>query len=182
MSDNVIKQGFWARIGQAFRSRRDEKLPGRDERIRVRIPVQVNSTKGVEQARTSPVENVVVGEYATIDVRSRERYCILRTHPVVNAFRLKVVAARNTCFEIDDARVGPGLFQFVEGGAPDIGRSHRPFYRAIGILRQLRILQCRLDVIFMKRRVARLWQYLVDAAPEHHIAAQKKPQRWPLMR
>jgi hypothetical protein len=34
----------------------------------------------------------------------------------------------------------------------------------------------------MKRRVARLWQYLVDASPEHHIAAQKKPQRWLLMR
>ena len=60
-------------------------------------------------------------------------------------------------------RAWPGLFQFIECGAPDIDRSHRPFYRAISSHCQLHVLQCRLDVIFMKRRVARLRQYLIDA-------------------
>jgi hypothetical protein len=28
----------------------------------------------------------------------------------------------------------------------------------------------------VERRVARLRQYLIDASPEHHIAAQENPQ------
>lgn len=52
MSEKPSKQNFWSRIGLALRGRRGGALPGRDERVKVRIPVEVASAAGVELART----------------------------------------------------------------------------------------------------------------------------------
>ena len=109
------------------------------------------------------------------------RVGVLRAHSIVDAFRRKVFTARNGCFKIDDARIRPPTVQFVERRAPHVGRGDRPRDWAIGVLREAHIIQCRVDIVLMQSRIARIRQYLIDAAAEHDVAAQKKPHRLPLV-
>ena len=122
-----------------------------------------------------PIKDVIVGENATVDARRRDTGDIVRIHPIVDALTWPWFASiGNRSLQIDDAGCGGGRIQRGKGITPDIGRIDSAWYRTVLPFGEMHILKCRAGPGLVKPRVSGMFQYLVDPAARHHIAAEEK--------
>jgi hypothetical protein len=66
-----------------------------------------------------------------------------------------------------------GSLQLAEGIAPNVGKVYRLWNRAVFRFGQFYIVYGGVEVALMEIGIAGIWQYLVDAAAEHDVAAQE---------
>jgi hypothetical protein len=76
------------------------------------------------QAGASPIEDMVVGQHATVDPGGRQTFRILGAHAVVDGFVGAVVAAGHGRFKIDDPRIRLHSLQLVQCSGPKRRTTH----------------------------------------------------------
>ena len=134
----------------------------------------VQCSKRIDQSGSAPIEHVIVGESAAIDAGDCKASRILGADAVVYSLGQKVLAARDAGFQVDDACIWPHAIELLEGRTPDVGQRQGCGDRAIRPLRQAQIVGRRTHVPFVDLRLAGTGQRLIDAAAQHHIAAQEE--------
>ena len=83
----------------------------------------------------------------------------------------------NGGLQVYDSQVDLGPLQFLQRIAPDVIEVHWPWYGAVRFLGKIDILLRVAHVWFVQSWAHGMRQRLIDAAPGHHIAAEKKAQR-----
>ncbi len=135
--------------------------------------------QGVQCFDTSgftPIQDVIVREDAAIDLGRRQAGHVLGMHPVVDSLWCRVVALRDCCLEVDDARVGSAALELAERIAPDVREGHGLFDRAVLLFRQADVLERALRVRLVDAGMARVTQGLIDAPTCHYVTGQKERQ------
>lgn len=96
----------------------------------------------------------------------------------MNCFVRRVcLGGRDSGLQIHDSQIDIGISQFLERVTPNVVAAHRPLDRAVRILSKIDIFARVANAWFVQARIHRVRQRLVDAAPGHHIAAEKQAQR-----
>ena len=137
-------------------------------------PRIVKNLQCLEQACLTPIEHMVVREFAAVDSGGGEGADVGRMHPVVDALVDPVVAARHGSFEVDDSGVGPSAGELVERVAPDVGVGYATWNRAVGALGEPHVVDRIAQVTLMDVRLGWLSQNLIDSAARHHVAAKEQ--------
>jgi hypothetical protein len=128
----------------------------------------------VKQTGLTPIENVVVGEHAAIELSSGETGHIARSHAVVNLLIRRHAVMRDAGFKIDDPQIRLLRIQFRQRLAPDIGEVHRSWDRPAPCLSQSDVAARIPDHRLEQARLCRMRQDLIDPASSHHITAEKQ--------
>ena len=130
------------------------------------------------ESGVAPVQDMVVGQYAAVDIRGRETGDVVRMHAVLDTLAGPGCAAGGDCgFEVDDTYVRRGLFECGQGVTPDIGEVHRPGNRPVGPFGQAYIVQRRLAIGFVNARIAGVGQGLVNGSAGHDVASHEERGR-----
>jgi len=79
--------------------------------------------------------------------------------------------ARDAGFQVYDVQIRPAILEFGNRFAPRIPEVDGPRQRPVRVLGKRDVFVRRRNIRFVKRRLARPRQQLVDAAPGHHVAA-----------
>ena len=80
----------------------------------------------------------------------------------------------NGGFQIHDSQIDGQVLEFLKRVAPDVIKAHRPLDRAVRCLGKIDICARVANVRFVQNRIHRMRQRLINAAPGHHIAAEKE--------
>src|SRR6266496_5182543 len=118
---------------------------------------------------------MIVCQSACADASGREAANILRVHTVMNSF------AGPRCFgrgdgslEIDKSEIHLCVLQFSQRIAPDVIEAQWSRYRSVSFLRKIDILTRITHVRLVQNRIHRMRQRLINSAPGHDVAAEKK--------
>jgi len=135
----------------------------------------VQGGQAVGKTLVAPVQHMVVGQHAAVELGRREARQVVRMHAVLDALAGPGLAAGGDGgFQVDDAEVRLMAIQFRQRIAPGIGIVHRQRQRAEALLGQGHIVARRFQISLVDARVGRMRQDLVDAAPAHDVAAEKQ--------
>jgi len=125
----------------------------------------------------APVEHVVVGQHAGVELRAAQQVDVARVHAVMDALaRPRCVRGGDRGFEVDDAQVRPQALELGQRIAPDLLGRERPRQRPVGALGQPQVVARVVHPLLVQRRIVRLRERLVDAAAAHHIAGEAYAQ------
>ena len=130
------------------------------------------------QTRTSPVQDVVVGQDGHVDAGGGQASDVGRMGPVMNSLAGPgVLAGGDRRLQVHDPGGGPraGVIEDLQGVAPRILEADRGRDRPVLALRQLDVSACVLHVRLVERRGDRVREDLVEAAADHHVAGQEEP-------
>ena len=137
----------------------------------------VQDVQCVEQTAVPPIQHMVVGQHAAIDLGSGDTGNILRTHAIVDTLGDEAITPCDCRFQIDDADMRTPTFEFAKGVAPDIRKINWLLDRTMQPLGERHVLRGGLDVRLVNLWVAWEWQDLIDAPARHDIAAQEDRDR-----
>ena len=77
--------------------------------------------------------------------------------------------------KVYDSQIDSRIFKYWKSIAPDVIEAERTRYWAVSFLRKSDILARIAHIRFVQNRIKWMRQRLINAAPGHHIAAEKEP-------
>src|SRR5213078_4609986 len=122
--------------------------------------------------------HVIVRQSAGVDARGGQGANVLWMHAIMNSF------AGPWCFgrgdgriEIDKSEIDLCVLQPAQRITPDVSEAQRTRYRFVCFLSKLDMLTRDAHVRFVQNWIHRMRQRLINAAPCHDVAAEKKAQQ-----
>ena len=100
---------------------------------------------------------------------------ILRMHAIMNSFAGPWRFSRGDGgLQVYDSKVDLCSLQFLQSITPDIINSQWTPYGSVRFLGKMDILTRVAHIRFVQNRINGMRQRLINAAPRHHVAAEKK--------
>lgn len=140
-------------------------------------PGAVQRIQGLGEAGVGPVEDVVVGQDATVNASGLKHFNVFGAHPVVDAFgRPGLTTVGHRRLPVDDAGIDPGFIEYYESISPDVLGIHASGYGPMGRSASSTYRMADLAHVSHSPRVARHCQDLVDPTTGHHVAGEEESQ------
>ena len=140
-------------------------------------PGLTQAAQGFGQAVEPPVEHVVVRQAAGIDASGLQAGDVGRMQAIVHGLtRPGPIGSGDGGLEIDDAQIRLQRHQQGQRLSPGIGGCHRRRDRTVASLHQRDVVTGIAHERLVQGRITVVGHALIQAAAEHHIAAEQQPQ------